>query len=98
MGGRLPLTMHGAWVGSWGIPQNPRSRLQGARPDETTPSPGLDTAADGADRGPCRAPAPAPVPRRNLLCRQSVSCGRERVRGFAEIATPRMNLSAGYRD
>jgi len=44
------------------------------------------------------APAPCPAPRRNLLCRQSVSCGRERVRGFAEIATPRMNLSAGYRD
>lgn len=31
MGGRLPLTMHGAWVGSWGIPQNPRSTRQGAR-------------------------------------------------------------------
>jgi hypothetical protein len=37
MGGRLPLTMHGAWVGSWGIPQNPRSRLQGTRPDESYP-------------------------------------------------------------
>ena len=37
MGGRLPLTMHGAWVGSRGIPQNPRSRLQGTRPDESTP-------------------------------------------------------------
>ena len=61
MGGRLPLTMHGAWVGSWGIPQNPRSRLQGARPDETTPSPGLDTATDGADRTSLSAPAPAPL-------------------------------------
>ena len=59
MGGRLPLTMHGAWVGSWGIPQNPRSRLQGARPDETTPSPGLDTTANGADRRPCRRRHPA---------------------------------------
>jgi hypothetical protein len=98
MGGRLPLTMHGAWVGSWGIPQNPRSRLQGARPDKTAPSPGLDTAANGADRTSPVGAGTGPAPRRKLLCRQSVSCGRERVRGFAEIAAPRMNLSAGYRD
>jgi len=70
MGGRLSLTMHGASVGSWASPQNPRSRLQGT----------------------------CPAPRRNLLCRQSVSRRDERVRGFAEIAAPRMNLSAGYRD
>ena len=98
MGGRLPLTMHGAWVGSWGIRQNPRSRLQGARPDETTPPPGV-----GHRRKRRRPNVPVgagtgPAPRRNLLCRQSVSCGRARVRGFAEIAAPRMNLSAGYRD
>jgi len=97
MGGRLPLTMHGAWVGSRGIPQNPRSRLQARGPTrvlQTTPSPGLDTAPADVPVGAGTCPAPC----RNLLCRQSVSCGRERVRGFAEIAAPRMNLSAGYRD
>jgi hypothetical protein len=54
MGGRLSLTMHRASVGSWASPQNPRSRLQGVRPDETSPSYGLNTAANGADRRPCR--------------------------------------------
>jgi|GraSoiStandDraft_14_1057315.scaffolds.fasta_scaffold55595_3 hypothetical protein len=101
MGGRLPLTMHGARVGSWGIPQNPRSRLQGTRPDESTPDHSLRLGWTPPQTAPTDVPVGAgtcPAPCRNLLCRQSVSCGRERVRGLAEIAAPRMNLSAGYRD
>ena len=60
MGGRLPLTMHGAWVGSRGIPQNPRSRLQGTRPDESTPDYSFAWVGHGAGRRPCR--------RRHLPC------------------------------
>jgi len=46
-----------------------------------------------AQTAPTDVPAGAgtdPAPRRNLLCRQSVRCGRDGVRGFAEIAAPRM--------
>jgi len=57
----------------------------------------LDTAQTAPTDVPVGA-GTCPRSTQNLLCRQSVSCGRERVRGFAEIAAPRMNLSAGYRD
>jgi hypothetical protein len=54
MGGRLPLTMHGAWVGSWGNPAKPQIKAAGreARRD-------YSSAANGADRRPLSAPAPA---------------------------------------
>ena len=96
MGGRLPLTMHGASVGSWGKPAKPRIKAAGHEARLVlhmgwTP---LQTAPTDAPAGASTCPAP----RRNLLCRQSVGRRGERVRGFAEIAAPRMNLSTGYRD
>jgi len=78
MGGRLPLTMHGAWVGSWGIPQNPRSRLQGTRPDESTPDHSFAWVGHRRKRRrptSLSAPAPAPAPRRTSFAAKALAAG-----------------------
>ena len=74
MGGRLPLTMHGASIGSSRSPETPtrRGNWNGPRGDAGVAANALPRAIARACRGFEAAPGPA----EKSLCHQNVSRGR----------------------
>jgi len=96
MGGRLPLTMRGARIGSWGS--------AGTRKTRAWDGQFLD--AGHCRKRPAREPSPtlsrpcslAPAQRKNLFSANTLAAGAIPVGGFAQIAARRMNLSEGQRD
>jgi len=96
MGGRLPLTMRGASIGSWGSAGTRKTRALGRPVSQCWAFP----------QTPCREPSPAlsrpcslaPAQRKNLFPTNTLAAGAIPVGGFAQIAARRMNLSEGQRD
>ena len=89
MGGRLPLTMRVASIGSWGSAGTPQTRAVG--------TPNFSTLAIAANALP-RTIASRPARRRNFFSANALAAGAIPVGGFAQIAARRMNLSEGQRD
>ena len=89
MGGRLPLTMRVASIGSWGSAGTPQTRAVG--------TPNFSKLGHCRERLP-RAIASRPARRRNFFSAKALAAAAIPVGGFAQIAARRMNLSEGQRD
>jgi hypothetical protein len=96
MGGRLPLTMRGAPIGSWGSAGRARRGHwdgQFLDPEHCRKRPA------GSHRQPCPGLAALPpAQRKNLVSANTLAAWAIPVGGFAQIAARRMNLSEGQRD
>jgi hypothetical protein len=91
MGGRLPLTMRCASIGSWGSAGTRDGQFLNAGHCRKRPA--------ASHRQPC--PGLAASPRRsgrNFFSANTLAAEAIPVGGFAQIAARRMNLSEGQRD
>jgi len=93
MGGRLPLTMRVASIGSWGSAGTPKTRQLEQRISQRWHC--RKRPLPRAIASPIPAWKPRPVRRRNSFSAKALAAGAIPVDTSAQIAARRMNLSEG---